>query len=585
MVRRSEIWGKPVFNLWSGLKRYPLFIFMTGMLLIIILLPVVRLIISSFQIGHPALPEGWSFQSYKYAFTLPAFHKALGMTLLLASAGTLITLSIAILFAWLIERTDLPMRNLAWSLILIPMAVPGVLFALSWGLLLGPNAGAINRGLRFLLEYFGIHLSTGPLNIYSLAGLIFLDGLNGVTTVFLMVVGSFRMMDPALEEAARVSGAGKFLTLFRITLPVLAPAIVLAAMYRFIAIMEAFEIPLAIGLPANIFVLSTLIYFTARLQVPVNYSLSAVFGVLLMLMMTVLIVAYRYGLKRFKHFATVTGKGYRPKVMSLGKWRYAALSLFIIYFALTVLAPAGILAWASLLPSYRPPSFEALKLLNLYQYVHIFSTSNLLNVAWNTLQVMVITATATMLLSLIVSWIVVRTRLRGRGVLDALMFLPYSVPGIVIALALIMAFLTPPLIHLNLYGTVWLICIGLMVHYMAFGTRLMNGAIIQIHRELEEASYISGATALRTVFQITLPLLFPAFAAGWIWVTIHALRAFSIPLMLGSRKNFVFSVILWRYWNDGDIPIAAAAGVLLILVLIPLTLIMRRLIKRVSDVA
>jgi iron(III) transport system permease protein len=283
-----------------------------------------------------------------------------------------------------------------------------------------------------------------------------------------------------------------------------------------------------------------------------------------------------------ERYTTVTGKGYRPRVISLGKWRYPALGMFVIYFLLTVLAPFTILSWASLLPSYRPPSFDALSVVSLRNYWEVFSRPHFISVVGNTLVLMAIAATATMLLAFFVSWIVVRTRLRGRALLDSLLFLPHSIPGIVIALAMIMAYLTAPLNYLKIYGTLWIVTMGLIVSYIAFGTRLMNSSIIQIQKELEDAAYVCGATSTKTLIAITLPLLFPAFAAGWIWVAVHALRAFSIPLMLPSKRNEVFSVLLWQYWSDGDVAVTSTLGVLLMITLIPLTLLMRRFIVQVS---
>jgi len=569
-------------TLWSQIKSNLVLICATAFLLLLILVPLVRLIVNSFQLGHPAMPEGWTLQNYLSAYSLPAFYRALGTTIVLSVVGTITTLSIAILFAWLIERTDMPLRNLAWTLILIPMAVPGVLFALGWALLLSPKTGAINLALRALLEPIGIQVSQGPLNIYSLSGLIFLDGLRGVTTIFLMVVGAFRMMDPSLEEAARVSKASAASSFFQVTLPVLLPAVLTAAMYEFVSSMESFEAPLAVGLPAGIFVLSTLIYFTVRLQAPVDYGLGAVFGVTYMIMLLFLLWGYRRAVRHSERYTTVTGKGYRPRVISLGRWRYVALTLFVVYFFLTVLAPFTILLWTSLLPSYRPPSWAALSLLSLSNFSEVFSRPHFFGVVWNTLILMTLAATATMLLAFFVSWIVVRTKIRGRALLDGLMFLPHSIPGIVIALAMIMAYLTAPLSYLKIYGTLWIVAMGLIVSYIAFGTRLMNSSIGQIHQELEEAAYVCGATSTRTLLAITLPLLLPAFAAGWIWVSVHALRAFSIPLMLSSKKNEVFSVLMWQYWSDGDVSLAATLGVLLMMALVPLTLLMRRFIVRVS---
>lgn len=570
------------WSLWSTVKRNLVPIFITAFLLLMILVPLARLLLSSFQLGHPAMPEGWTLQNYLSAYSLPIFYRALGTTVVLSMIGTIITLSIAVLFAWLIERTDMPLRNLAWTLILIPMAIPGVLFALGWALLLSPKTGTINLLLRAALEPMGIGLTQGPLNIYSLGGLIFLDGLRGVTTIFLMVVGAFRMMDPSLEEAARVSKASALGTFFQVTLPVLLPAVLTAGMYEFVSSMESFEAPLAVGLPAGIFVLSTLIYFTVRLQAPVDYGLGAVFGVTYMVILLFLLWGYRRAVRYAERYTTVTGKGYRPKVISLGRWRYAALAMFLLYFVLTVLAPFAILLWASLLPSYRIPSSAALPFLSLANYREVFSRPHFFSVIWNTLLLMGLAATATMLLAFFVSWIVVRTKIRGRAILDGLLFLPHSIPGIVIALAMITAYLTAPLSYLRIYGTLWIVTMGLIVSYIAFGTRLMNSSIVQIQKELEEAAYVCGATSTRTLLAITMPLLFPAFAAGWIWVSVHSLRAFSIPLMLASKKSEVFSVLMWQYWSDGDVSLASTLGVLLMIALIPLTLLMRRFIVQVS---
>ncbi|HLN87194.1 MAG TPA: iron ABC transporter permease [Candidatus Limnocylindrales bacterium] len=555
---------------------------LTGFLLFLVIIPLARLLLSSFQAGHPAMPEGWTLDNYLTAYSMPLFYQALGTTIVISAIGTLLTLGIAVMFAWLIERTDMPLRNLAWALILIPMAIPGVLFALGWALLLSPKTGVLNIMLRSGFDALGIHFTQGPLNIYSIGGLIFLDGLRGVTTVFLMVVGAFRMMDPTMEEAARVAKANGRRAFFQVTLPSLMPAILSAAIYSFISSMESFEGPLAIGLPGGIFVLSTLIYFTTRLQAPLDYGLGAVFGVVYMVMMLVLLAGYRRIVRYSERYSTITGKGFRPRVVAIGKWRYPALGMFVLYFLVTVGAPFLVLLWASFLPSYRVPSEEALSLVSLKNYIEILSMPKIGQIVWNTLSLMVLSATATMLIAFFVSWVIVRTELSGRGALDAVTFFPHAVPGIVIALALMMAYLSPPLKYLSLYGTVWILAMGFIVSYIAFATRLMNSSIIQVQKELEQAAYVCGATPTRTLLAITLPLIFPAFAAGWIWVAVHVLRGFSIPLMLSSKNNQVFAVFLWEFWDRGMVSMAAALGVMLIVVLIPLTLIMRRFIVSVS---
>ena len=575
--------GPDLSGLWTRIRSNALLIGVTLVLAVMILIPFFRLLVNSFLKGHPALPEGWTLANYETAWGMSLFYDALVTTIGIAGVGTLITVSVAVLFAWLIERTDMPCRNLAWTLILIPMAVPGVLFALGWTLLLSPTIGVINVFIRDVLSVFGFEMTKGPINIYSVGGLIYLDGIRGITTVFLMVVGAFRMMDPSLEEAARVSKAGTMATFFQVTLPALKPAILAAGMYSFISSMEAFEAPLAVGLPGNIFVLSTLIYFTTRIQAPLDYGLAAVFGVSYMLLMVFMLVWYRRAIKNSERFATVTGKGFRPRVISIGKWRYAAIGMFVLYFMAAVVAPFCILLYTSLLPSYRVPSAEAISLMSFANYVEVFDLEQVVDVIWNTLYLMVVAATVTMIMAFMVSWVIVRAPVKGRGFLDGLVFVPHAIPGIVIALALIMAFLSPPLKYTGMYGTMSVVIIGLIVAYISFGTRLMNGAIMQVHKELEQAAYVSGASNTRTMFFITLPLLFPAFAAGWIWVAVHALRAFSIPIMLSNENTMVFAVLLWDMWEDGTAPLASALGVLLILVLIPLTLLMRRFIQQMTS--
>jgi iron(III) transport system permease protein len=556
-------------------------IIVIGLVIFLVFVPISRLLISSFQLGHPAFPDGWTTSNYTSAFTTENLYVTLGRTFWIAGVGTAISLSLAILLAWLVERTDMPFRNLAWVIILVPMAIPGILFAMSWNLLLAPNSGAINIFLRSMFAGVGVSMEDGPINVYSVGGLIFLDSIRGVTTIFLMVVGSFRMMDPTLEEAARVSKASRTATFFKVTLPALTPAILAAGMYSFILSMESFEAALAVGLPGGVFVLSTLIYFTTRIQPPPDYGLGAVFGVIFMVIMLFLLILYRYVVRHSDRYSTVTGKGFRPRIISIGKWRYPAFCLFLFYFLIAIVLPFAILLWTSLMPSYRPPSFEVLHLVTLKNFIAVFQDAHVYKVIWNTILLMLISATATMVLAFFVSWMIVRGHGTGKSLLDLLVFIPLAVPGIVIAMALLLAYLTPPLNYLGIYGTIWILVIGLAVSYLPFCTRLMNAAIVQIHKDLEQAARVSGVTLFRTLIFITLPLLLPAFVAGWIWVAVHSLRAFAIPLMLAGRNNQVFAVLLWEYWEK-SIPVACAMGVLLILVLIPMTLLLRKFISQFS---
>lgn len=556
-------------------------------LLWLILVPLGQLILNSFRTGHPAVPSEFTLDNYITGFLNPLTYKMIWNTIFFAGSGTLLTVFIAVLFAWLTERTDMPGRNFAWTLLLVPLAMPGFLFSMAWIFLLDSRVGLLNIVLRYLLtSLFGMEFEagTGPLNIYSMTGMIFIDGIRGVTTVFLLVVGSFRAMDPNLEEAARIAGAKGWTTFRLVTFASLKPAIIAAFLYSFISSMESFEAPLLVGLPAGIYVYSTMIYFSTRLMP--SYGLAGAFSVSYCLMALFLVYFYqRAALRQTERFATITGKGYRPRVARLGKWRWPAFAIFIAYFFLSVVLPLFILTWAALSPAYNQPNWKGIGDLTLIHFKRLLDEPGILEATWNTIIVMVVTATATVLLSFFVSWIVVRTKMRGRMLLDGLTFLAHSIPGLVIALAFIFVYLQPPFNSLGLYGTVWIVCMALVTNYIAFTTRTTNAAIAQVHKELEEAARIAGGSRITSLIRITLPLVMPAFAAAWIWVAAHAVRSFSVPVMLASENNWTLSVILWRIWDEQNaLTMSAALGVVFIIALVILTFVGRRLIVKTFSV-
>lgn len=547
-------------------------------LVLIVVVPLTLLVVTSLKTGTPGRLGEWTLGNYQNAFLASSLvFEAFGNTIALATLGTLISLVLAGLFAWLVERTDMPFRNIAFTLLLLPIAVPSILFVLAWTVLLAPRTGLINVPLRDALQFLGVDLSEGPFNIYTLEGVIFLDSLRGVTTIFLMMIAAFRLFDSTLEEAAKVSGAGTFHTIRRITIPLLTPAILAAAMYSFISSMDQFEAALVAGLPGQVFLLPTLIYFTVQLRTPADYGLGAVYSVFFMLLMILLLLVYRRIVRKSERFVTVTGKAYRPQRISLGWWRYPAFGIVALFGLATVVLPAATLGWLSLLPPYSVPKLGTGVPLSLDIYLDMFTDSRNLTIMWNTLVMLAATATITMAIAFLVSWAIVRGKGRGRGLLDGLSFLPYAFPGVTVAIALIFVFLNPPGNFLPIYGSISILVIGLTVAYIAFSTRLMNGAIAQIGRELEDAGRTSGATQLAVMRRITLPLLMPAFIAGWIWVASHAMRSFSIPLVLSSQQNQVIAPEIWRVWQRGYVSEAAAYGVMLMIVLIPITLWMRRL--------
>src|SRR5262245_50433919 len=367
----------------------------------LLLVPMVLLLLNSIRTGPPSFLGGpWTLRNYAVLFSSPYFYTALVNTVVISVVSTFGGVALAIIFAWLIERTDLPCRGMAWVAVLLPLAIPGVLFALSWMLLLAPRMGLINLASRALLSIFGVSLEEGPFNIQSLGGIIYLSWMRGVSTIFLMIVGAFRLMDPALEEAARLSGANPRCIWRRITLPLLMPALSAAAIYSFVSHLESFEAPLTVGLAAGIFVLSTLIYFTARYHIPVDYGLSAAYAVFFMVVMTIFAYFYARMIRKGERFAVIRGRGFNPVRYKLGRWRYAAVALFVVYFFLTVLCPLLVLVWASLVPYYVVPSMEALKMVSFDHYIGVATTSRFFHDLINTLVMAVAAGVVTMVIAL-----------------------------------------------------------------------------------------------------------------------------------------------------------------------------------------
>ncbi len=573
-------------GLLSRLKEFSsdhvFFTVIIGIALFLVLVPMAMLIWSSFRTGRPGIPGGvYTLQNYISAYTNPRSYEAILNSFMYAGGGTVITLVISVIMSWAIERTNMPGRNLCYALLLVPLAVPGMLFSVSWILLLSPDIGFINVMIRKALSMIGIQLSTGPFNIYTLTGMIFLDGVRHIPTTFLMIGAGFRSMDPALEEAAFVSGSSTFGTLRRVTVPILLPAIFVAGIYTFMTGIESFEIPGVIGLPAGIYVFSTRIYWAANVKTPPDFGLANSFAVTFLVVSIFLLWFYRRSTRHAERFATITGKGYRARVIDLGWLKYIPFCIFVLYFILVVALPFFILAWASLLPYFQVPSLEALKTISLTNYSLLWNYPGMSLAIRNTILLMLFAATITMVFSFSASWIAVRSKIKGSGALDILTFMPHTVPGVVIGLSILILYLGP-LRFIPIYATLAIIVVALVTRYMAFGTRTSNSALIQIHKELEEAAYVSGSSRLKTLKQIVFPLILPAFVNGWVWVAVHAMREMSMALMLYSEKNAVVSTKLWMMWFDGEVGETGALGVALIGALIIVTFTGRYIASKLS---
>ena len=535
--------------------------------LYLIVVPLVFLIWTSFRTGHIGVPVELTFANYTRAYANPATYELVANTVVFALGSAAIALLLGIIFAWLVERTNLPAKDLIYPLFLVPIAIPGVLFSISWVLLLSPGAGIINLFLKHAFQ-----LEQAPFNIYNLPGMVFLEGLHLTPVTFLIMAGSFRRMDPALEEASDALGAGFLTTLNRITLRILRPAILGALIYVLISAMESFEIPGIIGMRAGIQVLAFKIYL-AKQDSPPDYGMLSTLAVLLLAISAILIVAYSKFSRDAEKYATITGKAYRPKIIELGRWKFFAIAFVASYFAVTILLPLLVLIWTSLLPVYQAPSWAALGRLSLENYRTVFDISKVGLAFKNTLVLVLLAPTITMLICSVLSWVIVKSHGKGRKLLDFLAFMPHAIPGIVTGVALTWVYIFLPI---PIYGTIWILLIAYVTGRIAFGTRVMNAAMTQLHKELEEASYTSGGSWFKTFRKITLPLLLPALVNGWIFSAIVVAKAMGSVIMLYSHDSIVLSVLVWELWNNGDVAATAALGVILIFGLMGATFVARK---------
>ena len=569
-------------TLRQGLRTDPQVLIVIGslgaLLAFLVVVPLVLVLWFSFRTAGPGERGGtFTISNYVDTFLNPLTYELLINTFWFSVGSIIVGLIIGVGFAWLIERTNTPLRNFGFVSIVINSAMPAAMFAIAWVLVLNPRTGLVNLPFTAWLDW-----DRGPFNPNTMWALIFVEGLRLAATIFLMVIGLFRSMDPSLEEASSMSQVGTFKTARHITLPIMTPGILGVVVYIATSTVGVFEIPGVMGMPADIHVLATRIYL-ATSQVPPDYGFATSLATIAGILGVVGIFIYHRVTRIQQRFATVTGKGYRPRRIELGPTgRFISAGLIILFFILTFGLPMFILLWASLIPFYQAPLPKALEFVSLDAYRFILTgpgRHEFMQGLRNSLLLILVVPALTMLLSAVVSWFVVRSRARGKSILDMLAFMPHTVPGIVMGLAWLIIGL---FVLVPTYGTIWLIVIAHISLFIAYGTRTTNGAMFQIHRELEEAGAMSGAAWFSTFRRIILPLLMPSLVAGWLWVAIHSGRELTVALLLQSSSNRIISAYVWQQFFGGRLSLAAAAGVVLVVLIILLVVLTRVVGQRLS---
>jgi iron(III) transport system permease protein len=536
------------------------------------LVPLVFLLWQSFLTPQTAtVPARYTLDNFRTAYFSAETFRLFFNSIEFALGAAALSLGLGTALAWMNERTNTPFKKLFFGLSIIPLVIPSILFTVSWIMLASPKIGIVNNVLQGL---FGT--DTVFVNIYTMAGMIWVDGLHYSPMAFLLMTAAFRSMDPSLEESALMSGASVLQIARRITWKLAWPAAAGSLLILIVRSIESFEVPALLGLPVGIHVYTSSIYQAIH-QYPSQVGLASAYAVTLLLITSIGIYLQSRLSSQGAKFSTVTGKGFRPRTIDLGGWRYLAAALFILYFVVIVLLPFLVLVWSSLQRFYSPPSWAALHRITFASYRTILDYPGFASTVRNSLFLAFTTATLIMVLSAVITWVVVRTKIPGRWLLDNLASLPLVFPGLVLGLSIMIFYLY---FDIGVYGTIWIMLIAYVTRFLPYGMRYNTTSMMQIHKELEESAAMSGASWGMTFRRVLLPLLKPGLLAGWIYVLIVSIRELSSSILLYSPGTEVVSVMIWELWQNGQYVELSALGVMLIITLFCLVMLAQLVGKR-----
>lgn len=539
---------------------------------ILVIPPFVALVRNSlFEI----LPDGSSG-----AFTLDNFARLTANgyflqsttnSVVFAVSSTVLAILLGGSLAWIVERTNAPFRDLAYLMAVVSLSIPGVAYVPAWLFFLGPT-GPLND----LYRLAGGH---GLLfNVSSMTGMVIIEGFGWIPLTFLLFAASFRMANAELEEAARMSGASVFEMMRRVSIPLAAPAAFAAALFIFIRSLQAFDIPKLVGTGAGIKVLTTDI-FDSMSTVPPQIGHASAFSVALTIVVAGLLYLYSRLALNASRFATVTGKGYKPRPLALGWVRWVCGAIVLLNILIVLVLPLLTLLWVAVTPFLRPVRWSALSSLTGDNFALVLSDDRYLELITNTLIVSASAATVTMALMVVCGWLVARRRVM-HTVLDQMIAMPMLIPSIVLSVAMMDVALRSPI---PLYSTLTIIVIAFVVHYLPFGMRYTFTGTLQLHKELEEAAGVSGASSLGMLRRVVMPLLMPSIVAGWLFIFLNASRDLSTAIILAGPDTKTIAVAIYDQATNGQFSEVAALGLLWTAMMSVVAMVLYFLIQRRSN--
>ncbi|HVR88318.1 MAG TPA: iron ABC transporter permease [Candidatus Limnocylindria bacterium] len=562
-------WSTPGF----GRSWRALFVILFVILLLLVAVPLGGLLISSVSRSGTLSRFAFTLGTYQEVLSDARTFGLLGTSIAFAAASAVIALLVGAPIAWFVERSDLGRKDLIRAVIFAQVAVPPLVLAMGWVLLASPKIGMLNAALG---------ATVGPgvvLNVYSFPAMVAIQGLSLVPLVFVMLSPALRNMDASYEEAALATrGTGLIRAIWHVSLPLVRPALLAVALYAFIASLLSFDIPAVIGIPANVFVFSSEIFFSIQRYAVPRYAYASVLSMVTLVVVLATGLAYLRALGNARQFATLTGK-YRARTLHLGRGANAIGRAWLIgYLLLGLVLPVAMVVWTSFIPFFAQLGGDALGRLTLQNYADVFATPRGALALQNTALNSVVAATVVTALAGLVAWVVIRSPLRGRRTLDVLALLPLVVPGVILGLSLQYAAIA--MTFLPLYGTIWVLTLGHVTLGLPFATRNANSAISQIHPELEEAAQASGRSPLDVFRTITLPLIAPTLVFVWLWTLVHSIRDLSTSVLLAPPANPVLASLLWQLWDYGSLTVGAAVGTLLMAAVFLIALAALRILGR-----
>ena len=475
------------------------------------------------------------------------FFGSLANSLTFGIGSMVIALCCGGLVAWLVERTNAPFKAFAYLTAIISLGTPFVLYVIAWLFLLGRN-GPLNDVIT--------SLGLPRFNVYSMPGMILVEGFLWSPLAFLLLSSVFQSANAEYEEAARMCGAGIWQTVTRISLRLAMPAFLAVALLIVVRSIEAFEVPALVGLPGNVKVLTTDIYLDMKTNVPPDFGYSSAFSIVLLLLAGGLISLYSRLSRYAARYHTVTGRGYLARQFDLGRARHLGGAAILFNFFLILLVPTAGLLWLALMPFTQSISRRGFTLITLDNFREVLHSTFYIDLVWQTLLMSAGAATCVMALTIVAGWLAVRRR-PGGWLLDQLATAPLIFPGIVLGVAMIQIYLAVPI---AIYGTLWAFVIAFTIRYLPYGMRYSASGILQIHPELEEAASVAGSP-LRTVLRrIIVPLATPALLAGWLFIFLIAARDLSLAVILASPSAQPVSVAMFDLWANGQGTELAAFG-------------------------